>query len=50
MKFETNSMFLICMFVACGSMDSLKDMAVNKFMTPIIFQWGKCVINFLAYW
>jgi len=40
-KFETNLVFGICLVVACGFMESLKDMAMNKFGKQSIFSWGK---------
>jgi len=49
MKLKTNLVFGICLVVACGFMES-PDMAVNKFRKPSIFQVGKCIINFPAYW
>ena len=49
MKLKTNVLFRICFVVTCGFMES-PDMAVNKFRKPSIFQMGKCIINFPAYW
>jgi len=37
MKFKTNLVFSICLVVAYGFMESLNDMAVNKFRKPSIF-------------
>jgi len=47
MKFKTNLVFWICLVVACGFMESLKGMAVNKFRKPSIF-WGGKVCNKLS--
>jgi len=42
MKLKMNLMFWICLIIACGSMESLKEMAVNKFRKPSIIQGEVC--------
>jgi len=56
MKFKTNLMFQIFLFVVYGFMDSHKDMNVNKFRittTQHVFKGGKCEtfkgVNFVVY-
>ena len=41
MKFKTNLVFWIWLVVACGFMEFLKDMTVNKFSKPSILLVGK---------
>jgi len=43
MKFEINLVFWICFIVACSFIESFKDMAVNKFKKPCLFQRA-CVL------
>jgi len=56
MKFKTNLIFQIFLFVVYGFMDSHKDMNVNKFRittTQHFFKGGKCEtfkrVNFVVY-
>jgi len=49
MKFKTNLVFRMCLVVTCGFMESIKDMAVNKFKKPNIISGVKVCLNFLVY-
>jgi len=49
MKLKANLMFWICLIVASGFMESLEDMAMNRFTKPSIS--GKMhATSFLVYW
>jgi len=45
MKFKTNLVIQICLVVACGFMELLRDMAVNKFKKTKHFFRGESVLQ-----